>query len=64
MHLDIITDGLEFPEGPVVMPDGSVIVCEIAGRRITRVAPDGRKTVPAVGWRIRREPTTLTRAVA
>lgn len=47
MHLEIVTDGLEFPEGPVVMADGSVILCEIAGRRITRVAPDGAKTVLA-----------------
>ena len=38
-----ITDGLEFPEGPVAMPDGSVIVVELMGARITRVQPDGKK---------------------
>ena len=38
-----LADGLEFPEGPVVLPDGSVAVCEIKGRRITRVDTDGRK---------------------
>jgi gluconolactonase len=43
----IITDGLRFPEGPVAMPDGSVILTEIAAGRITRVAPDGSKTVIA-----------------
>src|SRR5260370_12309707 len=38
---------LEFPEGPVVMPDGSVVLVEIRGRRLTRIYPDGRKEVVA-----------------
>src|SRR5258705_3570104 len=38
---------LEFPEGPVVLPDGSVLLVEIRGRRLTRVWPDGRKEVVA-----------------
>ena len=38
-----IAGGLRFPEGPVAMPDGSVIVVEIAAARLTRVLPDGRK---------------------
>lgn len=45
-----ITNGLRFPEGPVAMPDGSVILVEIASGRLTRVAPDGAKsTVSQVG---------------
>src|SRR5205814_5588897 len=32
---------------PVVMPDGSVLLVEIRGRRLTRVYPDGRKEVVA-----------------
>jgi gluconolactonase len=36
-----IATGLRFPEGPVAMPDGSVILVEIAAGRITRVRPDG-----------------------
>ena len=40
----IIGTGLRFPEGPVAMADGSVILGEIAGGRVTRVAPDGGKT--------------------
>lgn len=41
-----ITRGLRFPEGPVAMPDGSVILVEIAAARLTRVLPDGtRQTV-------------------
>jgi gluconolactonase len=42
-----LASGLEFPEGPVVLPDGSVAVCEIQGKRITRVAADGTKDVIA-----------------
>jgi gluconolactonase len=42
-----VTAGLEFPEGPVAMSDGSVVVVEIKAGRITRVAPDGEKTVVA-----------------
>ena len=43
----ILATDLEFPEGPVVMPDGSVVLVEIRGRRLTRVWPDGRKEVVA-----------------
>ncbi len=46
-EMTLVTDGLRFPEGPVVMPDGSVILTEIEARRITRVAPDGTKTTIA-----------------
>jgi gluconolactonase len=42
-----IASGLRFPEGPVAMGDGSVILTEIAGRTITRVTPDGSKEVVA-----------------
>ena len=39
--MDIVAEGLRFPEGPVAMEDGSVILVEIAAGRITRVKPDG-----------------------
>jgi gluconolactonase len=42
-----ITSGLRFPEGPVALPDGSVVLVEIFGPRITRVEPDGTKTTVA-----------------
>jgi gluconolactonase len=38
-----ITSGLRFPEGPIAMPDGSIVVVEIFGPRLTRVQPDGTK---------------------
>jgi gluconolactonase len=34
--MDVIAEGLEFPEGPVVMADGSVILVEIHAERVTR----------------------------
>ena len=42
-HYTVMAEGLEFPEGPVAMKDGSVILVEIKARCITRVYPDGRK---------------------
>ena len=39
-NYEIIAAGLEFPEGPVVMPDGSIVLVEIKGGTITRVDPD------------------------
>ena len=38
----ILATGLGFPEGPVVMPDGSVILTEIRNNRCSRVTPDGK----------------------
>lgn len=40
----IAAEGLRFPEGPVAMADGSVILGEIAGAAVTRIAPDGTKS--------------------
>jgi gluconolactonase len=42
-ELTEIVSGLQFPEGPIAMPDGSVIVVEMFGERLTRVHPDGTK---------------------
>lgn len=39
--------GLKFPEGPIAMPDGSVIVVEIQGARLMRVLPNGELQVVA-----------------
>src|SRR3546814_5717011 len=43
MEFELIADGLRFPEAPVVMDDGSIIVVEIEQGRITRCWPGGRK---------------------
>ena len=42
-----ITSGLRFPEGPVAMADGSVLVAEMFGQCVTRVLPDGSKQTVA-----------------
>jgi gluconolactonase len=42
-----ITSGLQFPEGPVAMNDGSVLVVEIKRQTLTRISPDGTKQVVA-----------------
>ena len=46
-NMRVLATDLEFPEGPVAMPDGSVILVEIRGQRLTRVYPDGRKETVA-----------------
>ena len=47
MQLREITSGLRFPEGPVAMADGSVILVEIERGTLTRVQPDGTQQVIA-----------------
>ena len=47
MDFELVCEGLEFPEGPIAMRDGSVILTEIKGQRLTRVKPDGTKELVA-----------------
>lgn len=47
MEIRILAEGLEFPEGPVALDDGSVVVVEIAAGSVTRMSPDGVKAVVA-----------------
>jgi gluconolactonase len=47
--MEIVAEGLAFPEGPVVMADGSVIVVELAAGRITRCWDGRKETVCAIG---------------
>jgi len=42
-----IASGLRFPEGPIAMDDGSVLVVEIKRGTLTRVKPDGSLQVIA-----------------
>jgi gluconolactonase len=43
MEYQVVCEGLRFPEGPVWMRDGSIVLVEIESGDITRVHPDGRK---------------------
>ena len=45
--MEIVTTGLKFPEGPIALPDGSVLVVEIARGTLSRVTPDGDVEVVA-----------------
>lgn len=47
LNARVIASDLAFPEGPVALGDGSVILVEIRGGRLTRIFPDGRKHVIA-----------------
>ncbi|MCH2568719.1 MAG: SMP-30/gluconolactonase/LRE family protein [Pseudomonadales bacterium] len=47
MDITEITDQLQFPEGPIAMPDGSVILVEIMRGTLSRVMPDGEIQVVA-----------------
>ncbi len=40
-ELTEIADGLRFPEGPIALPDGSVVLVEMFGPRLTKVHADG-----------------------
>jgi gluconolactonase len=42
-----IARGLRFPEGPIAMPDGSVVLVEIARQTLSRVQANGAVTVLA-----------------
>jgi gluconolactonase len=42
-----VATGLEFPEGPIAMPDGSVLLVEIRRGTLTRVESDGKVDVVA-----------------
>ena len=42
-----IATGLKFPEGPIALPDGDVLLVEIARGTLSRVKPDGRIEVVA-----------------
>ena len=43
--LTILADGLQFPEGPVAMRDGSIVFVEMRAGRISRLSPDGQLSV-------------------
>ena len=47
LKLELVTEGLKYPEGPVAMADGSIVLVEIAAKTVSRITPDGRRTVVA-----------------
>jgi gluconolactonase len=47
MEFKELASGLEFPEGPIWLADGSVLLVEIKRGTLSRVGPDGRVSVVA-----------------
>jgi hypothetical protein len=45
--VEILADGLAWPEGPVALADGSVLLVEVHGGGLTRVASDGAVSLAA-----------------
>ncbi|MDZ7628527.1 MAG: SMP-30/gluconolactonase/LRE family protein [Parvularculaceae bacterium] len=43
MDIEIVAEGLQFPEGPIAMADGSIVLVEIKRQTLTRVTPGGRR---------------------
>jgi gluconolactonase len=43
----VVASGLLYPEGPVARPDGSVLLVEVKGGTLTRIAADGSRSVVA-----------------
>lgn len=46
-EIQIVTSGLQFPEGPIALADGSVLVVEMRGGTLKRVLPEGTHQVIA-----------------
>jgi gluconolactonase len=47
LKIEIAGEGLQFPEGPIAMRDGSVVLVEMRRGTLTRVRPDGRVEIVA-----------------
>jgi gluconolactonase len=47
MSIEIIAEGLRFPEGPIALADGSILLVEIARGTLTRIWGAGRTEVVA-----------------
>ncbi len=49
MDFEIIASGLQFPEGPIAMPDGSVILVEIQRKTLTRCWKGRSEVIAQIG---------------
>ena len=46
--VEILCEGLGFPEGPIIMPDGSVILVEIQRKTLSRIWNGRRETIAEI----------------
>lgn len=49
LEFEVLATGLQFPEGPIVMPDGCVILVEIKRQTLTRVWKGGSEVIAHLG---------------
>ncbi len=50
MDIELVCEGLQFPEGPIAMADGSIVLVEIQRKTLTRVTQGGqRETIADLG---------------
>lgn len=49
MDIEVLATGLGFPEGPVVFPDGSVVLVEIKAGTLTRIWNGRREVIAQLG---------------
>jgi gluconolactonase len=49
MDFEVIAEGLQFPEGPIAMPDGSIVLVEIARGTLSRVWNGRTEVIAALG---------------
>ena len=47
LQLELVADGLAFPEGPVALNDGSVLLVQVASGALSRISPQGEVTLVA-----------------
>ena len=40
--LTMVASGLKFPEGPIAMPDGTFLVCDMGRRSVSRIGSGGK----------------------
>ena len=48
-ELTLIAAGLAFPEGPIALPDGSIVLVEIKAGRLTRIRDGKTETIADLG---------------
>ena len=41
----VVAEGLRFPEGPLELPNGDILITEIEAGRLTKIRQDGSKAV-------------------
>src|SRR5882757_6097290 len=49
MTFELIAEGLRFPEGPIVLPDGAILLVEVDGGSLIRIWKGKREVIAQLG---------------